>query len=175
MPDTVDAEGAGSRVRLICPTLPLPAMAKPPAIRQTYILTHPPSRVFAALTDPKILTKWFVAKAAVTPRKGGNFRLGWGKSYSMRGRVLEIEAPRTLRLAWIDVGEGGKVLETEARFDLSKHGRGTKLSVTHRGFKSGKKWVVLHGAIASGWAYYLQNLRSVVDHGIDLRSPSDSI
>jgi uncharacterized protein YndB with AHSA1/START domain len=151
------------------------SMAKPPTIQQTYVLTSPPSRVFAALTDPKLLTKWFVAKAALTPRKGGNFRLSWGRAYTMRGKVLEIDAPRKLRLAWIDRLDGGKVLETEARFEIVKHGRGAKLTVTHRGFKSGKKWIVLHGAISSGWAYYLQNLKSVLDHGTDLRSPSDAL
>jgi uncharacterized protein YndB with AHSA1/START domain len=150
-------------------------MAKPPAIQQTYVLTSPPARVFAALTEPKLLTKWFVTKAVVTPRKGGSYRLSWGKAYSMRGRVLEFDAPRKLRLAWVDHLGGSKVFETEARFEIVKHGRGAKLTVTHRGFKSGKKWVVLHGGVASGWAYYLQNLRSVLDHGTDLRSPSDAI
>jgi|HubBroStandDraft_1064217.scaffolds.fasta_scaffold00229_16 uncharacterized protein YndB with AHSA1/START domain len=148
-------------------------MAKPPPIRQTYILLAPPARVFAALTDPKVLPKWFVSKATVTPRKGGSFRLSWGKTYTMRGKVLEIQVPRTLRLSWNDRIDG-KAFATEARFDLAKHGRGTKLTVTHRGFKSGKKWVALHGGVASGWAYYLQNLRSVLDHGTDLRSPSDA-
>ena len=150
-------------------------MAKPPSVQQTYILTSPPARVFAALTDPKQLTKWFVAKAAITPRKGGNFRLSWGKAYTMRGRVLEFDAPRTLRLAWVDHMDGGRAFETEARFVFAKHGRGTKLSVTHRGFKSGKKWIALHGAISSGWAYYLMNLKSVLDHGTDLRSASDAL
>jgi uncharacterized protein YndB with AHSA1/START domain len=150
-------------------------MAKPPPIHQEYVLSAPPARVFASLTDPKLLTKWFVAKASLTARKGGNFRLSWGSRYTMRGKVLEIEAPRRLRLAWVDHFDSGKVMETEARFELVKHGRGTKLLLTHRGFKSGKKWVALHGGIASGWAYYLMNLKSVLDHGTDLRSPSDAL
>jgi uncharacterized protein YndB with AHSA1/START domain len=150
-------------------------MAKPPPIRQSYVLVAPPSRVFEALTDPKQLRRWFVEKASVTPRKGGNVRLSWGKRYTLRGKVLEIDPPRKLRLAWIDHFDGGKTFETEARFEIARHGRGSLLSVTHRGFKSGKKWVALHGAIASGWAYYLMNLKSVLDHGVDLRSTRDSL
>jgi uncharacterized protein YndB with AHSA1/START domain len=150
-------------------------MAKPPTIQQTYVFTAPPARVFAALTEPKLLTKWFVEKASLTPRKGGNFRLSWGHAATMRGKVLEIEPSKKLYLQWVDRFDGGRVFETEARFEIAKHGRGAKLTVTHRGFKSGKKWVALHGMISSGWAYYLQNLRSVLDHGTDLRSPSDSL
>jgi uncharacterized protein YndB with AHSA1/START domain len=150
-------------------------MAKPPAVRQVYIFVAPPARVFAALTDAKQIPKWFAAKATVTPRKGGRYRLSWGAAYTMRGKVLDIQPSKMLRLAWVDRLDGGKEFATEARFELAKHGRGTKLTVTHRGFKSGKKWVALHGAVSSGWAYYLMNLKSVLDHGTDLRSPSDAI
>jgi uncharacterized protein YndB with AHSA1/START domain len=150
-------------------------MAKPSTIHQSYYFSVPPAKVFAALTDPKLLPKWFVAKAAFTPRKGGTFRLNWGGGYAMRGRVLAYDPPKKVHLAWIDRFEGGRVFETEARFALARQGKGTLLSLTHRGFKSGKKWVALHSAIASGWAYYLVNLKSVLQHGNDLRSSSDSV
>jgi len=150
-------------------------MAKPGAVRQSYQLAAPPARVFSALTDPKELKRWFVAKAVVTPRKGGSYRLDWGGGYAMRGKIIAIEPPKLLRLRWIDRLEGAKVFETEARFTLVKRGKGTLLSIEHRGFKSGKKWVQLHGGVASGWAYYLLNLKSVLDHGTDLRSDHDRL
>jgi hypothetical protein len=92
----------------------------------------------------------------------------------MRGKVKTADPSKTLRVQWVDRFEG-KVLETEARFVLVKRGKGTQLTVTHRGFKAGKKWVALYGAIESGWAYYLTNLRSVLEHGIDLRSDRDQL
>lgn len=149
-------------------------MTKPQPIHQTYYYNVPPVKVFAALTDPKILPQWFVAKASFTPRKGGTFRLNWGGGYTLRGRVLAFEPPKKLHLSWVDRFEDGKVFETEVRFTFARKGKGTLLSLTHRGFKSGKKWVALHGGIASGWAYYLLNLKSVLDHGTDLRSDNDS-
>lgn len=148
-------------------------MAKIGPIEQTYRLAAPPERVFAALTDPEELVKWFVDKAEFSPKKGGSFRLKWAAGYSLKGRVKAIEPPKKLHLAWIDRFEGGKVFETEARFSLKKKGKGTLLTVTHRGFKSGKQWIALYGGIQSGWAYYLSNLRSVLDHGTDLRSEFD--
>jgi uncharacterized protein YndB with AHSA1/START domain len=150
-------------------------MAKVPLIRQSYYYAIPPAQVFSALTEPRQLAKWFVEKAVVTPKKGASFRLTWRGGYTMKGRINAIAPPKTLDLKWIDRFEGGKTFETEAQFALTKKGKGTLLSLTHRGFKSGKKWVTLYGGIQSGWAYYLTNLRSVLEHGVDLRSEFDSL
>jgi uncharacterized protein YndB with AHSA1/START domain len=150
-------------------------MAKIPAIEQIYYLNSPPDRVFAALTDPAELARWFVDKASFNPKKGGSFRLHWAAGYTMRGKVRSIEPPKKLYLEWVDRMEGGKVFATEARFSLKKRGKGTLLTLTHRGFKSGKQWVALYGGIQSGWAYYLSNLRAVLDHDLDLRSKHDAL
>ena len=154
---------------------PRTLMAKIPAIEQTFYYAVPPDRVYSALTDPGQLARWFVEKAEVVPKKGGAFRLTWAGGYSMRGKVKNVDPAKKLQLAWVDRFEGGKVFETEARFVLQKKGRGTLLTLTHRGFKSGKKWTALYGGIQSGWAYYLTNLRSVLEHGIDLRSDRDAL
>lgn len=148
-------------------------MARPPSIEQTFYYEVPPERVFAALTEPGEIVKWFADRAEVSPKKGGSFRLTWKAGYTMRGKVKAYDPPRKLHLTWIDRFEGGKAFETEARFTFAKKGKGTQLTLNHRGFKPGKKWVSLYGSIQSGWAYYLTNLRSVLEHGIDLRSARD--
>ncbi len=147
-------------------------MAKVPPLEQTYYLAAPPERVFEALTNPKVLTRWFVDEARFTARKGGTFRFGWA-GYRLRGKVKLIEPPKRLHLDWIDRFESGKTFETEARFSLKRKGKGTLLTINHRGFKSGKQWIVLYGGIQSGWAYYLSNLKSVLDHDVDLRNRND--
>jgi len=150
-------------------------MAKIPAIEQTYYYAATPERVFAALTQPAELAKWFVDRAVVVPKKGGAFRLSWSAGYTMKGKVRRFEAPRKLYLEWVDRFEKGKVFVTESRFELKKQGKGTLLSLNHRGFKSGRRWVTLYGGIQSGWAYYLTNLRSVLEHDTDLRSKLDTL
>ena len=150
-------------------------MAKIPTIEQTFYYAAPPERVYSALTESNELIRWFADKASVVPRKGGAFRLTWSTGYSMRGKVKSVDPGKRLQIAWVDRFERGKVFETEARFVFVKRGRGTQLTVIHRGFKSGKKWVALYGSIQSGWAYYLTNLRSVLEHGIDLRSDRDAL
>ena len=149
-------------------------MARAPTIHQAYYYAVPPNRVYEALTDPKLLARWFVEKAQVTLRKGGAFRLTWHGGYKMNAQVRTADAPNRLSLTWIDRFEDQKVFETHVRFDLRRKGKGTILTVTHRGFKKGKRWTALYGAIESGWAYYLMNLRSVLEHDTDLRSRHDS-
>jgi uncharacterized protein YndB with AHSA1/START domain len=150
-------------------------MAKIPTIEQTYYLAVPPGKVFAALTEPKGLTAWFLDSAELDLSDGAPFRFVWRGGHTMKGKVREVRPPRRLELAWIDRFPGEKVFRTVARFELRKRGRGTLLTLTHRGFKSGRKWVALYGAIEAGWAHYLTNLRSVLEHGTDLRSDLDAI
>lgn len=150
-------------------------MAKIPAIHQRFYYAVPPSRVYFALTRPRELTRWFVDKATFAPKKGTTFQLGWRGGYVLKGRVKGAVSPRKLELDWVDRFSGGKTFRTEVRFEITKKGKGSLLSVTHRGFKTGKKWTTLYGGIQSGWAYYLTNLKSVLEHGVDLRSDLDAL
>jgi uncharacterized protein YndB with AHSA1/START domain len=148
-------------------------MAKPPRVEMSYYYAAPPAEVYAALTEPKRLTTWFAPEARVTLRKGGTYRLRWPGGVSMRGRVKKFEPGRLLVIDWIDRLEGGRVFETEARFELERTGRGTLLSITHSGFQKGPRWTALYGGVTFGWTYYLLNLRSVLEHGTDLRDARD--
>jgi uncharacterized protein YndB with AHSA1/START domain len=150
-------------------------MAKAPRVEQSYLIGASPARVFAALTQPRQLARWFVASAVVELREGGAYRLTWGPGVTMKGKVRSVSAPTKLVLDWHDRLPGGKKFETVARFKLRKRGTGTLLTVTHEGFGSGKSWVGLYGAVQSGWAYYLQNLKSVLEHSTDLRNAVDQL
>jgi uncharacterized protein YndB with AHSA1/START domain len=148
-------------------------MAKIPTIEQTFFVAAPPARVYSALTQPRQLTKWFLESASINPKAGSAFRFTWPGGYALKGKVEAAVSARRLELEWRDRFDGGPTFRTRVRFTLRKKGKGTVLTVTHRGFKNGKRWVALYGSIQAGWAYYLSNLRSVLEHGIDLRSELD--
>jgi uncharacterized protein YndB with AHSA1/START domain len=150
-------------------------MAKIPPVEQTYFIAAPPARVFAALTQPKQLARWFVERAEVTLEEGGSYRLIWAPGAAMKGKVRAFTVPSKLVVAWHDKLAGGRSFDTVARFRLRRKGKGTILSLTHEGFRSGKSWVALFGQVSSGWAYYLLNLKSVLEHGTDLRSDEDRV
>ena len=144
-------------------------------VDQEYFFEATPKVVFAALIEPKQLVKWFLSSAKIEPRKGGDYRFTWRGGYKHSGEVRKIVRDKTLVLTWPDKFENGQVYETQVSFTLAKKGSGTLLKLKHTGFKKGDDWVWLYGAIQSGWAYYLTNLKSVLAQGIDLRSDYDDV
>ncbi len=142
-------------------------------IRQSYYIGAPPDVVFAALTDPSQLTRWFLSKAKVDLRKGGRVEFTWMGGHKMTGKVKAVVAGKEIAYAWHDEIGKGKKAKTLAEFSVSRKGEGSMLKLTHSGFGDSKAWIELYGAIQSGWAYYLTNLKSILSGGKDLRSASD--
>jgi len=142
-------------------------------ITQTYFYEATPEAVFGALTEPRRLTKWFLKSAKIKPVEGSTYTFAWEGYDRQTGKVIKVVPNRLLVLTWPNSVKG-KMLETDARFTLKKKGTGTLLTVKHTGFKEGDDWVWLYGAVQSGWAYFLMNLKSVLTQGKDLRSKDDA-
>jgi len=142
-------------------------------IKQSYYYEAPPEKVFAALTDPDELTRWFLSKAKVDLKKGGKIEFTWEGGHKMAGKVARVAAGKQVTYAWRDDLGKGKKAKTQAEFKVSKKGTGSMLQLEHSGFGDSKPWIELYGAIQSGWAYYLTNLKSVLHNNTDLRSKHD--
>jgi uncharacterized protein YndB with AHSA1/START domain len=136
---------------------------------QAYFLEAPPETVFRALTDPKILVKWFLSKAKLAQRKGGGYTFDWIGGYHMTGKVKQFEPNKAVSFSWIDKLKNGEVARTTASFVMAKKRNGTMLKLRHTGFKDPEHFA----DCSSRWAYYLTNMKSVLDHGVDLRSKLD--
>lgn len=144
-------------------------MPKEFAIEQSYYFDTPPERVFDALTEPKLLVRWFLAKANVDRKAGGGYAFDWIGGYHMVGKVEAFQANRTVSYSWHDKLESGEMATTKASFKVTRKGNGTLLRLRHTGFT-----VPEHFAeCSSRWGYYLTNMKSVLDHGVDLRSEYD--
>ncbi len=135
-------------------------MGKLPDIEQNYYLESPPAKVFEALTDSKILAKWFPAKAMLDRVKGGRFSLVMKNGFVWEGKLSAFKEGKLLSIPWV---------EGTASFELFKKRKGTLLKLHHNGFESVENLVLS----SAGWSYYLTNLKSFLDHGIDLRSNDD--
>ena len=131
-----------------------------------------PSKVFEAISDPAALTLWFVDKAELTPRKGGAYAFTWEGGPTHTGRVLEFVRNRSITLGWRWPGMEALSL-TKLRLSVRPKDGGTVLTFTHSGFHDGGLWVELHDGAIRGWTYFMMNLKSVMEHGFDLRSPND--
>jgi uncharacterized protein YndB with AHSA1/START domain len=138
-------------------------------IEQSYYFRSSPQEVFSAITDPKVLTKWFLSKAEVLPKRGGSYSFDWIGGYRMRGKVKGFAANKAVSYSWHDKLDSGKMAETTASFRVAKKGNGTLLKLLHTGFEDPEHFA----ECSSRWGYYLTNLKSVIDHDTDLRSKYD--
>jgi uncharacterized protein YndB with AHSA1/START domain len=144
-------------------------MPKSFVTEQSYYFKASPEKVFRALTDPKGLVRWFLAKAKVDPKKGGSYSFDWIGGYHMTGKVKGFEKNENVSYSWTDKLPSGEVANTTASFKVAKKGDGTLLKLRHTGFKDAEHFA----ECSSRWAYYLTNMKSVLDHGADLRSKYD--
>jgi uncharacterized protein YndB with AHSA1/START domain len=88
-----------------------------PAVRFERTFPHPVERVWAAITEPGELVRWFPSAVELEPRAGGSVRFS-GDPYAegSSGVVLAWEPPHRLAFSWgpdelhftlEDAGEGG--------------------------------------------------------------------
>jgi uncharacterized protein YndB with AHSA1/START domain len=131
-----------------------------------------PKKVFKYVSDPERLTRWFVDRAALSGRKGGRYALTWEGGPTHTGKVLEFVRGKSLTLTWQWPGIEDD-LTTRLKISVEPKKGGAVVRFTHSGFPKKERWVDLHAGAVQGWMYFLMNLKSVVEHGHDLRSPHD--
>lgn len=117
-----------------------------------------PADVFRALVEPSALEQWIAApgKAAVEPRAGGAYDIGWGEEGGPV-KILEISPERTLRYSWRYKNEP----DTVVTWTLEGSGGSTRLTIVHSGFASTE----LHEPYLMGWGFFLNRIRLLVEAG----------
>ena len=118
----------------------------------------PPSEVWAALTEPERLARWF-AQAELELRVGAGYTLRFDpddESQEAHGEVLALEPGRVLELSWQHPGHPDSVV----RFELEPDGDGTLLVLDHRELPA--KSAPL---LAAGWHAHLDSLDAHLGEG----------
>lgn len=111
-------------------------------------LHHSPEKVWRALTEPALLAEWLLPVVGLELEPGAAFTFqappqpGWDGT--VKCRLIEIEARRTLRWTWV-VGE----IDTVLTFTLLPTASGTRLSIVQSGFKPDQKQAF--GGARYGW------------------------
>jgi uncharacterized protein YndB with AHSA1/START domain len=132
----------------------------------------PPTRVFAAWSDPELLRRWWAAapgwatpEVEVDLRVGGRYRLSMRDPeapapYTVVGEYLEIDPPRRLVYTWAWETPGapdGDAVSTVS-VDFEEAEGGTRVVLTHRGLADADS-VERHD---HGWRAVLANLDATV-------------
>jgi uncharacterized protein YndB with AHSA1/START domain len=111
-------------------------MEVPDSIERELILPVPPSRVWAALTQPDLLSAWFGTEATIDLRPGGAVIFTWdgstGPGGTNRGVIETVDPPNRLAFRWQSSPD--TVQMTRVEFTLEPHPEGTHLRMVESGF-----------------------------------------
>lgn len=125
-----------------------------PQITQTYQIKAPIMKVWAALTDPKIMDQWGAGpKIKMELTVGGEFSLWGGDIF---GTNTLIKAPNLLEQDWFG---GDWPQASKVRFELSEREGTTTVTLTHDALPTKEV-----ANFAQGWKdYYLGPLKSLLE------------
>lgn len=123
-----------------------------------------PAQVFAAWTDSKTVSAWFTTKTVIEPRKGGRVYFEWQLGDTHETILYSISKNKELTFGF---GSGDERVTVR----IKKRGVGCICELHQYGMKTSPKakWTMHRGCL-QGWTFFLANLKSYLEHGIDLRS-----
>lgn len=141
-------------------------MSETRSVEQSVIIETTPELAFEAVTKASELREWCSAEAKTEVHPGGRYDLRWDSGYRIDGKFVELDAPRRAAVTWKGTGEPG---ETAVEFRIEPTAAGVEVKLVHRGFGPGAEWDEAVTASEKGWAVGLENLKSTLETGIDLR------
>ena len=119
--------------------------------------------IFEHLADPKKVVLWLPDQAVMEPQLGGKYHYRFRDSEGVwSGVVTEFIRGNTFGLTWRPPEEE---YETNLRYKLFPQGADTIVELTASGFTSS---AALDKAVKY-FVVYLQNLKSVIEAGTDMR------
>jgi uncharacterized protein YndB with AHSA1/START domain len=108
-------------------------------IERDVLIAAPVERVWALITSPGHVGRWFAdAGAEIDLRPGGKLSLSWHEHGTFHGRVEAVEPPRRFAYRWLSTigsqAEPTPANSTLTEFTLAAEGDGTRVAVVESGF-----------------------------------------
>lgn len=96
--------------------------------------THPPARVWRALTEPALIRQWMSSQDSMTRcemdlRPGGSFHYEWPEFF-FSGPILEVDAPH--HMVHVEHFNGDASSGPTITTDLAARGTGTRMTMVMR-------------------------------------------
>jgi uncharacterized protein YndB with AHSA1/START domain len=118
---------------------------------------HPPARLWAAITEPDYLVRWWNVPpvARVDLRVGGEYYVDFGGGEGLDGVIVRLEPERLLAYVW-----GMSVVE----WRIEPEGSGSRYTFTDHGNRApptGADW--RSEGVAGGYHQGLERLEAVLD------------
>jgi uncharacterized protein YndB with AHSA1/START domain len=136
-----------------------PAHETSPIVR-TVEIAAPPEQVFALLTEPASLVRWWPEAAQLEPRLGGSVRMEFmGGASVVAGEVTRYDPPQARGVTWVRDGTPDVVTTVDFTITPVGHGR-SRVEVVHAGWEQAPALRPLHDA---GWTHFVASLAALAE------------
>lgn len=129
-------------------------------------LATTPDEVYSAFTHASALCEWLCNVAQTDTHEGGRIYLWWENGYYASGEYITLKPNQQITFSWHGRNEPGK---THIKISLTSENNTTRLTLIHAGIGNGKAWNKPIREYKKGWKRALENLKSVLETGQDLR------
>ena len=131
-----------------------------PDILQDFPIAASPSRVYEAVSDPRMIDEWWTLTSTGRPAVGSTYNLDFGPGYHWQAVVTKANPSSAfeLRLTSADADW----LDTVVGFELEPSGDAAQVRFYHRGWPAASDH---YRTSCHCWALYLRVLRRHIEHG----------
>ncbi|MDH5505952.1 MAG: SRPBCC domain-containing protein [Anaerolineae bacterium] len=125
-----------------------------------------PAQVYDALTNPVVVPMWIGDVVESDPKKEGRFYIWWRTGYYTAGHYIHLEEDSKLVFSWHGLEEPHP---TQVTISMTGDEQQSSLTLTHSQIGVGEPWEKIVATFNQEWPAALDNLKSVVETGIDRR------
>lgn len=118
-----------------------------------------------AFTNSTSLREWLCDVATVEPRPNGRMYLWWNGDFYSSGQYLELEQDKCVKFRWFSNMD---LVPTAVTVAVSAQGGGALVRLEHE-IPEDAAWQGKAESFHKEWAESLENLKSVLETGVDLR------
>ena len=140
------------------------------SVRRTIHIAAPIEKVWEAITEPALISRWFGRADFPSTKVGANGTLSWDDYGSIPVRIEAIDAPRSITYRWSNDDALGKLPavvddgdSTVFTFTLDTEDDGTRLSVVETGFETTSDPVANLESHRGGWDSELDELVDLLE------------
>ncbi len=126
----------------------------------------PPAQVYRAFTNSTALREWLCDAAQADGRKGGRVHLWWNAGHYATGEFTSLVPDKKVVFTWRGPSDPAA---TNVQVSLVARDGRTLVTLTHSGVGRGRAWAATAEGFKREWPRSLENLKSVLESGRDLR------
>ncbi len=132
------------------------------------LINAPADLIYRAFTSSAALREWLCDISTTNPTEGGWIYLAWNRGYFASGKFTKLVPDQSIEFEWIGTEEPAW---TQVRVNINPAETEGTFSVTlkHVGIGDGPEWDKSRKEIDKGWKLGMENLRSTLEEGRDLR------